>query len=196
MSALPGVNQSLEKEAPREAFDSSPIHGAYWQPDWRDAYLIDSDEIQNHTVPARMDYYDGADNATEFNQYQGVISSDPISYGTKLNIAQLGDPAFLNVMRIPQPDAIDQFDRHPDHGQMQLTGVDSIAAMVPYIELPDYGQEYDPSSMAGFGGRGGLPYHYDYGMQIDQSSAIGPRQIFRSPPAVGDQTAGVYAAGF
>ena len=196
MSALPGVNQALEKEQPRETFDASPVHGAYWQPDWRDAYLIDSDAIHNHDRPARMDYFDGADNATEFNQYQGVISSDPISYGTKVAIANLGSAEYLQVMRNPQPDAIDQFDRHPDHGQAQLTGVDSIAAMVPFLELPDYGQEYDTSSMAGFGGRGGLPYHYDFGKQIDQSSAIGPRQVFRSPPTFSDQTAGVYAAGF
>ena len=196
MSALPGVNQALDKEQPRQAFDVSPVYGAFWQPDWRDTYLIDSDSIRNHNIPARMDYYDGADNATEFNQYQGVISSDPISFGTKVEIALLGDPAYMQVMRIPQPDAIDQFDRHPDHGQAQLSGVDSIAAMVPYLELPDYGQEYDTSSMAGFGGKGGLPFHFDYGKQIDQSSAIGPRQIFRSPPSFSDQTAGVYAAGF
>jgi hypothetical protein len=196
MSDLPGVNRALEQEQPREAFDSTPTHGAYWQPDWRDTYLLDSDAIHNHTIPARLDYYDGADNATEFNQYQGVVASDPISYGTKLNIQQLGAPAYMNVMRIPAPEAIDQFDRHPDHGQMQLTGVDSIAAMVPYLELPDYGQGMDPDSMAGFGGRGGLPYHFDYGKQIDQGQAIGPRQIFRSPPTYGDQTAGMYAAGF
>jgi hypothetical protein len=195
MSALPGVNQALDREQPREAFDSSPVYGAYWQPDWRDAYLIDSDYIRNHEKPANV-AWDGADNASEWNQYQGNISSDPVSAGTQLNIQQLGSVAYMNVMRIPQPDAIDQFDRHPDHGQAQLSGIDSIAAMVPFMELPDYGQGQDPSSMAGFGGRGGLPFHFDYGKSnADMGGAIGPRQIFRSPPAYSDQTAAIYAAG-
>lgn len=196
MSALPGVNRALGQEFPREADDVPATAGAYWQPDWRDVYLIDSDSIHNHYRPARFDDWDGADNATEFNQYQGNISSDPISYGTKLNIGQIGAAAYLNIMRIPQPDAIDQFDRHPDHGQAQLTGIDSIAALVPFLNLPDHGQDQDPSAISGMGGKGGLPFHYDYGMQIDQGSAIGPRQIFRSPPSYSDQTAAVYAAGF
>lgn len=195
MSALPGVNQALDREQPVEAY-TSHVNGSWWQPDWRASFPIDSDYIHNHTTPARLDYYDGADNATEFNQYQGVIGSDPISYGTHLEIEQLGAPAYMQVMRIPSPDAIDQFDRHPDHGQVQLTGVDSIAAMVPYLELPDYGQGQDIDSMAGFGGRGGLPYHFDYGAQYTQGSAIGPRQVFRSPPSYSDQTSAFYAAGF
>jgi hypothetical protein len=196
MSALPGVNQALESEQPVEAFDSSHVNGAPWQPDWRDAYLISPDSIQNHNIPAALGIFDGADNASEWNQYQGNIQSDPIPMGTQEEIRLLGAPAYMQVMRIPQPDAIDQFDRHPDHGQMQITGVDSIAAMVPYLELPDYGQGQDPNSMAGFGGRGGLPFHFDYGQQYTQGSAIGPRQIFRSPPAYSDQTAGIVAAGF
>jgi hypothetical protein len=69
--------------------------------------------------------------------------------------------------------------------------------MIPFLDLPDHGQHLDPSALAGYGDLGGiLPYHYDYGLQIDQGSAIGPRQIFRSPPSVSDQTAAVYAAGF
>lgn len=198
MSALPGVNQALFREQPQEVFDSPPVKGAYWQVDWRDDYPVDSDYIRNHNQPARIDYFDGADNATEFNQYQGVISSDPVSYGSHLNMANLGFPnGFINgPMRIPDVNAIDQFDRHPDHGQAQLTGVDSIAAMVPYLELPDYGQGRDPNSLAGFGGRGGLPFHFDVGAQIDQGQAIGRRQVFRSPPSYGDQTAAFYAAGF
>jgi len=196
MSDLPGVNRALDQEQPREAFDSSPVHGAYWQPDWRDTYLISSDEVRNHNVPAAIGVFDGADNASEWNQYQGAIQSDPISIGTQHAIALLGDAEYMQVMRIPAPEAIDQEDRQNTNGQVQLSGIDSIAAMVPYLELPDYGQAYDPSSMAGFGGKGGLPYHFDYGRQTDTSSAIGPRQVFRSPPTYGDQTAGMYAAGF
>lgn len=196
MSALPGVNQALDQESPREAFDSSPVAGAYWQPDWRDAYLISSDTIHNHNRPAAIGLFDGADNASEWNQYQGAIQSDPISVGTQNEIELLGSPAYMQVMRIPAPEAIDTFDMQATNGQAQLSGVESIAAMVPYLELPDYGQEIDPNSLAGFGGRGGLPFHFDYGRQNDQSSAIGPRQVFRSPPSYGDQTAAFYAAGF
>lgn len=196
MSALPSVNESLEVESPREAFDSSPVHGAYWQPDWRDTYLIAPDEILNHRILTSFGTFDGPDNAAEFNQFQGEVVSDPITFGTRLNIGQLGHPAYLNIMRLPGTDAIDQTDRQNTNGQAQLSGVESIAAMVPYLELPDYGQSYDPSALAGFGGRGGLPFHFDVGKQIDQSSAIGPRQVFRAPPTYGDQTAGVYAAGF
>ncbi len=195
MSALPGVNQALERERPREAFDVTPTYGAYWQVDWRDTYLVDSDYILNHERPASLRWFDGADNASEWNQYQGAIQSDPLSVGTQENIRLLGAPAYLNVMRLPDPEAIDQWDRHPDHGQAQLTGVDSIASMVPYLELPDYGQGLDPASMAGFGGRGGLPYHFDVGKQRSDDAGISPRHVFRSPPAFGDQTAAMYAAG-
>lgn len=195
MSDLPAVNQAYEIEQPVEAFDASPVHGAYWVQDWRDAYPIAYDDITNHDVPANVPW-DGPDNSSEWNQYQGNISSDPISAGTQYEISLLGSPAFMQIMRIPQPDAIDQGNRQNTNGQVQLTGVDSISAMVPYLELPDYGQGQDPSSLAGFGGRGGLPYHFDYGQQYTQGSAIGPRQVFRSPPSVSDQTAAMYAAGF
>ena len=195
MSDLPAVNQAYEIERPVEAFDSTPVHGSPWVVDWRDAYPIASDDITNHDRPANIPN-DGPDNASEWNQYQGNISSDPISMGTQYEIMLLGSPAYMQVMRIPAPEAIDQRDRQNTNGQVQLTGVDSISAMVPYLELPDYGQGQDPSSMAGFGGRGGLPYHFDYGQQYTQGSAIGPRQIFRSPTTVSDQTAGMIAAGF
>ena len=195
MSDIPGVNLAYEQEQPREAFDSSPVNGAPWVVDWRDAYPIAFDDILNHTRPANVPW-DGPDNASEWNQYQGNIQSDPISMGTQHEILELGAPAYMQVMRIPAPEAIDQWERQNTNGQVQLTGVDSISAMVPYLELPDYGQGQDPSSMAGFGGRGGLPYHFDYGQQYTQGSAIGPRQIFRSPPTVSDQTAGMVAAGF
>ena len=195
MSALPGVNQALDIEQPREADVTPHPWGMWWQPDWRGTYPVDSDYIHNHQAPANIPW-DGADNSSEWNQYQGNISSNPISAGTQYEIALLGAPAFMQIMRIPAPEAIDQFDRHPDHGQVQLTGVDSIAGMVPYLELPDYGQGQDISSLSGLGGRGGLPYHFDVGRQIDTASAIGPRQIFRSPPAYSDQTAAIYAAGF
>lgn len=195
MSALPGVNQALDYESPHEAY-TTHVNGAYWQPDWRGTYLVSDDEIHNHNVPEALGVIDGADNASEWNQYQGAIQSDPISIGTQREIALLGAPAYMQIMRIPQPDAIDQRNRQNTNGQVQLTGVDSIAAMVPYLELPDYGQELDPSSLAGFGGRGGLPFHFDVGFnQNPMSSTIGPRQIFRSPPAYSDQTAAVVAAG-
>lgn len=195
MSDLPGVNRAYTDEAPAIALPNH-INGAPWNEDFRDNYPIAYDDIQNHFTPAALGVFDGADNASEWNQYQGNIQSDPISMGTQHEISLLGDVAFMQVMRIPQPDAIDQTDRQNTNGQVQLTGVDSISAMVPYLELPDYGQGNDPSSMAGFGGRGGLPYHFDYGQQYTQGSAIGPRQVFRSPPTVSDQTAGMIAAGF
>lgn len=194
MSDIPGVNRAYMDEAPAEAF-SNHINGSYWNEDFRGVYPISSDEIRNHDRPANMPF-DGSDNASEWNQYQGTISSDPISMGTQEEIRQLGSVAYMQVMRIPQPDAIAQRDEQNTNGQMQLSGVDSIAAMVPFLDLPDYGQGQDPNSMAGFGGRGGLPYHFDYGQQYTQGSAIGPRQVFRSPPSVSDQTAAMYAAGF
>lgn len=195
MSDLPGVNRAYIDEAPYEAYPNH-INGAPWNEDFRDNFPISADDIRNHEVPSALGVFDGADNASEWNQYQGTIQSDPISMGTQENIRQLGSVAYMNVMRIPQPDAIDQRDRQNTNGQMQLSGVDSIAAMIPFMELPDYGQGQDPSSLAGFGGRGGLPFHFDYGNQYTQGSAIGPRQVFRSPPSVSDQTAAFYAAGF
>jgi hypothetical protein len=194
MSDLPGVNRVYTEEAPYLALPNH-INGAPWNEDFRDNYPIAFDDIANHTTPANVSW-DGPDNASEWNQYQGNISSDPMSAGTQYEIAMLGAPAYMQTMRIPAPLAIDQVDRQNTNGQMQLSGVESIAAMVPYLELPDYGQGQDPNSMAGFGGRGGLPYHFDYGQQYTQGSAIGPRQIFRSPPAYSDQTAAMYAAGF
>lgn len=195
MSDLPGVNQVYQEENPYLALPNH-INGAPWNEDFRDNYPISYDEIRNHTVPTALGVFDGADNASEWNQYQGTIQSDPISIGTQHEIACLGPVAYMQVMRIPAPEAIDQASRQNTNGQMQLSGVESIAAMVPYLELPDYGQGQDPSSMAGFGGRGGLPYHFDVGNQNTQDSAIGPRQVFRSPPAFSDQTAAIYAAGF
>lgn len=194
MSDLPGVNQVYEEQAPYLAYPNH-INGAPWNEDFRDNYPISSDEIRNHYSPTNI-LGDGPDNASEWNQYQGNVSSDPISMGTQYEIALLGDVAKLQVMRIPQPDAIDQRDRQNTNGQAQLSGVESIAAMVPFLSLPDHGQHTDPSSMAGIGGEGGLPFHFDYGQQYTQGSAIGPRQIFRSPPSYGDQTAGMFAAGF
>lgn len=194
MSAIPAVNQAYVQEIPVEAYPNH-INGAPWNEDFRDNYPIASDDIANHDRPGNIPW-DGPDNSSEWNQYQGNISSDPISAGTQYEIQLLGSPAYMQVMRIPAPEAIDQRDRQNTNGQMQLSGVDSIAAFVPYLELPDYGQGGDPSSLAGLGGRGGLPYHFDYGQQYTQGSAIGPRQIFRSPPAYSDQTAAVYAAGF
>src|SRR5215475_2895805 len=194
MSDLPGVNRAYTDEAPYETYPNH-IHGAYWNEDFRDNYPIAPEDIRNHDRPAAIGVFDGADNASEWNQYQGTVQSDPISIGTQHEIMLLGDVAYMQVMRIPAPEAIDQMDRQNTNGQMQLSGVESIAAMIPFLELPDYGQGQDPSSMAGYGGRGGLPYHFDVGQQYTQGSAIGPRQIFRSPPAVSDQTAAIYAAG-
>jgi hypothetical protein len=194
MSDLPGVNRAYSDEQPYEAYPNH-IHGAPWNEDFRDNYPIASDEIRNHDRPANI-LWDGADNASEWNQYQGTIVSDPISMGTQHEIEQLGSVAYMQVMRIPQPDAIDSMDMQQTSGQAAISGVESIAALVPFMELPDYGQGHDIASMAGYGGRGGLPYHFDYGQQYTQGSAIGPRQIFRSPPPYGDQTAAMVAAGF
>lgn len=195
MSDLPGVNRAYTDESPYEAYPNH-IHGAPWNEDFRDNFPIAYDEIHNHERPSALGVFDGADNASEWNQYQGAIQSDPISIGTQHAIMELGSVEYMQVMRIPAPEAIDQMDRQNTNGQMQLSGVDSIAAMIPFLELPDYGYGQDPSSLAGFGGRGGLPYHFDVGKQNTQDSAIGPRQVFRSPPSVSDQTAAMYAAGF
>src|SRR5437879_6000048 len=138
MSDLPGVNRAYTDEAPYEAYPNH-IHGAYWNEDWRDNYPIASDDIHNHDRPASL-LWDGADNASEWNQYQGTIISDPISEGTQDEIRNLGSVAYMQVMRIPAPEAIDSQDRQNTNGQMQLSGVDSIAAMIPFLDLPDYGQ--------------------------------------------------------
>lgn len=195
MSDLPGVNRAYTDELPVEAYPNH-INGSYWNEDWRDNYPIASDSIRNHDRPACLGVFDGAENASEWNQYQGTIQSDPISMGTQYALGILGEVEYMQIMRIPAPEAIDQADRQNTNGQMQLSGVESIAAMIPFLELPDYGQGNDPSSMAGFGGRGGMPFHFDVGKQNTTDSAIGPRQVFRSPPSVSDQTAAFYAAGF
>lgn len=163
------------------------VHGAPWQHDWRDIYPVASDEILNHTTPAYLGVFDGTECVTDWNPWEGVTGPHPrtvIRYG-------YGTPG-IQEFATDAPLAIDARDRHPDHAQAVLSGVSSIAAMVPFIELPDAGigtNDLGPSS-------GVYPYHFDTGLQIDMGSAIGPRQIFREPPSFGDQSAAVYAAGF
>lgn len=189
MSAIPGVNRAYSQESPRLAHRNE-IYGANWQPDFRGIFPIDSDQIHNHTTPVFLGVLDGTEGVTDWNPWEGVTGPHPntvIRYG-------YGTPG-IQEFALDAPLAIDAFDRNPDHGQARPSGVSSIAALVPFMELPDYGQGHDPSSVSGFG-TGVTPYHFDYGMQIDTGQAIGPRQVFRSPPSYSDQTAGVYAAGF
>jgi hypothetical protein len=186
VSAIPGVNSAYEEESPALQWnDAGLVSGAPWVVDWRDNYPIASDEILNHTTPVYLGILDGTEGVTDWNPWEGVTGPHPstvirFGYGTP-GIQEYANDA---------PLAIDQRDRHPDHGQAQLSGQSSIAALVPFLELPD----------AGIGtndlGEYTLPYHFDVGNQVDGSAGISPRQVFRQPPTYSDQTAGVVAAGF
>jgi hypothetical protein len=191
VSNIPGVNTFWEKVKP-DLYNGRDVAGAPWQLDWRDSYPVGPDEIHNHTTPTFLGILDGTESVTDWNPWEGVTGPHPntvIRYG-------YGPPG-LQEFGNDAPLAIDSFDRHPDHGQATLSGVSSIAALVPFIELPDYGQSIDPSAISGLvRDDAALPYHFDPGLQIDMGQAIGPRQIFRSPPSYSDQTAAFYAAGF
>ena len=174
MSALPAVNQALGEELP--AFEPTPIAGSYWNLDWRDRYLVASDEIRNHMGTAFLGVLDGTEGVTDWNPWEGVTGPHP---DTVLRFGY-GAPA-LQVYPNPAPLAIDAWNLQNTNGQVQLTAIEGewAAGMVPPFEPPQ-----------------GLPYHYDVGDQIDMGQAIGPRQVFRQPPSISDQTAAVYAAGF
>lgn len=191
MSHLPGVNTFYEKARPVE-YTGRDVSGAPWQPDWRDTYIVGPDEIHNHTTPVFLGILDGTEAVTDWNPWERVTGPHPatvIRYG-------YGSPG-LQEFGQDAPLAIDAYDRNPDHGQARLSGVGSIAGLVPFLELPDYGQGVDPSSIAGFApDDAALPFHFDPGLQLDSGQAIGPRQVFRSPPSYSDQTAAYYAAGF
>lgn len=184
MAAIPGVNTAYEWESP-ELASRDLVHGAPWSVDWRDIYPVSPDQIRNHEVPTFLGVFDGTEGVTDWNPWEGVTGPHPSTvirrgYGTP-GVQEFAQDA---------PLAIDQFDRHPDHAQIQLSGVSSIAALVPYLELPDAGIGTND-----LGANGVYPYHFDYGLQIDTASAIGPRQVFREPPSYGDQSAAIYAAG-
>ena len=185
MAALPGVNQALDYERPHLA-SREQIAGSWWSLDWRDVYPVDADRIINHTTPTFLGVFDGTEGVTDWNPWEGVTGPHPntvIRYG-------YGAPG-IQEFALDAPLAIDSSNRDPDHAQQVLSGVSSIAALVPFLELPDAGigtNDIDPTGK-------GLPYHYDYGAQIDMGSAIGPRQVFRSPPSYSDQTSAFYAAG-
>jgi hypothetical protein len=190
LAANPGVDFYAD-ESPFGATREQVV-GAPWSHDWRDIYPIAPDSIHNHTKPAYLGVLDGTESVSDWNPWEGVTHPHPSSvirrgYGTP-GIQEFAQAA---------PLAIDSFDRHPDHGQAQLSGISSIAALVPFIELQDYGQDIDPNSMAGLSTGQVYPYHFDVGgSPINQGATIGPRQIFRSPPSFSDQTAAFYAAGF
>lgn len=185
MSALPGVNSAYTDESPNLA-SREQVQGAPWQSDWRDIYPIASDQIRNHCQPAFLGVLDATESVSDWNPYEGTTyPRHPLRFG-------YGDGAeTLQVRRLPSPLAIDSFDRHTDHGQQVLSGISSIAALVPFLELPDAGIGTND-----LGATGIYPYHFDTGGQLDMASAIGPRQIFREPASYGDQTAAIYAAGF
>lgn len=191
MSAIPAVNSAYAEESP--AFAPGMVAGAFWSMDFRDRFPVASDEIHNHDQPAMLGVLDGTESVADWNPYEGSTypqtvgardrDNDPVwgRFASALRFTPGGDDATtLQVWPQAAPLAIDTFDRHPDHGQMLSSGYGGpVAGEVPLLEPPQ-----------------SLPYHYDMGDQIDMGSAIGPRQVFRSPPSISDQTAAVYAAGF
>ena len=172
MSAIPGLVHAAAELPHLATCDNT--YGAPWNIDWRGVYLVAPDEVHNHDKPAALGVLDGEEIVTGWNPWQGRSGPTPwrvIRHGY----------AAPGVQEFPQasPLAIDTFQREPTHAQQQLSGVSSIAALVPFMELPN-----------------GAPYHFDDGLQLDQGQAIGPRMIFREPPSFNDQTAALYAAGF
>lgn len=181
MAAIPGVNSAYADENPYMA-TREQVAGAPWSHDWRDLYPVASDQIHNHVTPCFLGVLDGTECVSDWNPWEGQTAPHPdtvIRYG----YAAPGIQEFA----LDAPLAIDAYDRHPDHAQQILSGVSSIAALVPFLTLPDAGNDpYDDV----------LPYHFDYGASLDTGGTIGPRQVFRQPPSYSDQTAAIYAAGF
>lgn len=185
MAALPAINRAYEEEYPQLGPTPAPA-GAFWQPDFRDRFPIASDEIHNHDETAFLGVLDGTEGVTDWNPWEGRTGPEPgkvirPGYGDAFapgdNMA-----GTLQMFRNSSPLAIDAFDRSPDHAQLLASGADPtawVAGAIPATYLPN-----------------SLPYHYDLGDQIDTGQAIGPRQVFRQPPSISDQTAAVYAAGF
>lgn len=190
MSLLPGVNIAYDYERPVVGNMGDDVAGHPWQFFPRDNYPVAPDMIHNHDAPAFLGVLDGTESVADWNPWEGTtFPRHTIRYGY--------GPYGLQEFAQAAPLAIDAYDRAPDHGQHRLSGVSSIAAIVPFLELPDYGQGLDPSSIAGFApDDAAQPYHFDPGLQLDSAQAIGPRQVFRQPPSYGDQTAAYYAAGF
>lgn len=186
MAAIPGVNSAFAEESPNLA-SREQVDGAPWSHDWRDLYPIASDEIRNHVTPTFLGVFDGTEAVTDWNPWEGVTGPHPAT----VIRAGYGTPG-IQEYALDAPLAIDSRDRHPDHAQMVLSGQSSIAALVPFLELPDAGIGTNDLQRQG----DQYSYHFDTGLQIDMGSAIGPRQIFREPPSYGDQSAAVYAAGF
>jgi hypothetical protein len=172
VSAIPGISRAGIQQPllgrPKR------VRGSGWQPDWRDVCYVAPTETRNHDKPVFLGVLDGTECVSDWNPYEGQTHPLP----GRVVRPGYGSPG---VQEFPQaaPLQIDAFDRHPDHGQAQLSGASSIAALVPFMDLPH-----------------SLPYHYDVGLQIDQGQAIGPRMVFRGPPSYSDQTAAIYAAGF
>lgn len=195
MAAVPGVNSAYAEESPRLA-SREQVDGAPWSHDWRDVYAVASDEIWNHDQPAYLGAFDATESVNDWNPWEGSTGPHPHAYGMENGPGEPGVIRYgyaargIQEHRQAAPLAIDSRDRHPDHAQQVLSGMSSIAALVPFLELPDAGIGTND-----LGAQGIYPYHFDYGLQIDMGSAIGPRQIFREPPSYGDQSAAVYAAG-
>lgn len=184
MARISGNDTVYLDEAPYLA-SREQVAGAPWSHDWRDLYPVASDQIANHTTPVFLGMLDGTEGVTDWNPWEGVTGPHPrtvIRYG-------YGTPGIQEFAQ-DAPLSIDQFDRHPDHAQAQLSGVSSIAALVPFIELADAGIGTND-----IGPTGNYPYHFDMGNQIDMGSAISPRHVMREPPSYGDQSAAIYAAG-
>jgi hypothetical protein len=173
VAAIPGIVRA-DTEAPRGA-TIERNRGAPWQVDWRDVFYLAPDEIRNHDKPVFLGVLDGTESVTDWNPWDGRTGPTPwraIRHGYASDgVQEYGQAA---------PLAIDNgIGNQPMHAQAQLSGVSSIAALVPFMDLPN-----------------GLPYHYDEGLQLDSGGAIGPRMIFRGPPSFNDQSAAIYAAGF
>src|SRR6516165_544238 len=153
MASIPGIVRA-DEEAPRGgAIERN--RGSQWQIDWRDVYYVAPDEIRNATKPSFLGVLDGSESVNDWNPYEGRTGPTPwrvIRHG-------YGAPGVQEFPQAaPEAVAIGGLDNQPMHAQAQLSGVSSIAALVPFMDLPH-----------------GLPYHYDMGLQLDQGQAIGPR---------------------
>lgn len=193
MSNIPGVADAYQYETPHLA--ATEAYGSYWNMDWRDVYPVAPDEILNHDQPAYLGVYDATESVTDWNPWEGRTGPDANIYGG--NAPGYPGPIRygygtrgIQEHRQAAPLAIDVVDMQATTGQAILSGVSSLAALVPFLELPDAGIGTND-----LGDGQSTPYHFDYGLQGWTASAIGPRQIFREPPSYGDQSAAVYAAG-
>lgn len=183
MSGLPGVNRAWEEEVPQLVAGVHPS-GADWVIDFRDRFPISSDEIHNHYEVYDQGVHGGNigledEIALDWSPYEADFdyTQQGVHAGRFLGAALRwgpGEAAAIQVYTNPAPLAIDAFDRSPDHGQQGM-----LSDWAWMGELPQ-----------------DLPFHYDYGDQLDMGQAIGPRMIQRQPPSISDQTATIIAAGF